>query len=224
MFCAAGIAFAIALGGCNNSLMLSPNYLSVTISPRPAMVAAGTSVSFSGTVSNNLSLPQWSIYDAAQAGNPGTLSPISGSPNSILYTAPSTPPIYTQTATGITQGSITLVAVVTDPPGTSIPTSNDSVSFVITAPTVTLGLAPLTPSVPLSGTQQFVGYAVGNLNNTLTWQVNGVTGGSLSTGTINSAGTYVAPPNIPMSGNTVTVTIISQADPTKTLSATVTLH
>ncbi len=224
MFCSVGIAFAIALSGCNNSIMGSPTYISVTISPRPANVAVATSATFIGTVSNNLSIPQWSIVDAAQAGNPGTLSPISGSPNSILYTAPPTPPIYSQTATGITQGTVTLSAVVTDPSGTSIPTSNDSVSFVITATTVTLGLAPLTASVPLNGTQQFIGYAVGNLDNLLTWQVNGVTGGSSTVGTINSAGTYVAPANLPMGGDTVTVTIISQADPSRTLSATVTLH
>jgi hypothetical protein len=223
IFRSAGIAFAIALGGCNNFVMQSPNYISVTISPRPVNVAVGTTVTFIGTV-NNLSEPQWSIYDAAQANNPGTLSSISGSPNSILYTAPPTPPIYSQTVTGVTQGTVTLAATVSDPPGTSIPTSNDTISFVITAPTVTLGLAPLTISVPLNGTQQFIGYAVGNLDNTLTWQVNGVTGGSSTVGTINSAGTYVAPASMPVSGDTVTVTIISQAEPGNSLSATVTLH
>jgi hypothetical protein len=226
MFWSAGIAFAIALGGCNNSVMLSPNYLSVTISPRPGSVAAGASVTFSGTVSNSPSLPQWSIYDASAASNPGTLTPVSGSTDSILYTAPPSPPIYGQTSTGITQGSITLVAAVTDPQGTSIPISNDTVSFVITAPSVTVGLAPLTANVSLGGTVQFIGYAVGSLNNTLTWQLsaNGVPSTSGALGTIDSAGTYVAPSNTPISGNTVTVTIISQADPAKTLAATVTLQ
>jgi hypothetical protein len=41
-------------------------------------------------------------------------------------------------------------------------------------------------------------------------------------GTINSAGTYIAPSTMPIGGSTVT--IISQADPTKTQSAVVTLH
>jgi hypothetical protein len=226
MLCSAGIAFAIALSGCNNSVMLSPNYLSVAISPRPASVAAGTSVIFTGKVSSNLSLPQWSIYDASAASNPGTLTPVSGSPDEISYTAPPRPPIYGVTTTGITQGSVTLVAAVNDPPGTSIPMSNDTISFVVTTTSVTLSLTPLAPSVPLGGTLQFIGYAVGNLNNTLTWQLsaNGVPSTSGALGTINAGGTYVAPTNMPMSGSTVTVTIISQADPTKTLSATVTLH
>jgi hypothetical protein len=61
--------------------------------------------------------------------------------------------------------------------------------------------------------------------------VNGVTGGSTSTGTIvltailgPGAYLYTAPATMPMSGNTVTVTVISQADPTKTASSVITLQ
>ena len=141
-------------------------------------------------------------------------------------TAPPTPPIYSVTA-GLPQGTVTLQVTTTSPPGTSIQVVGDSVSFVITAPSVTVGLTPATATVKLGATQQFYGYAVGNLNNTLTWQLsaNGVpspSGGPL--GTINSAGTYIAPSTMPISGNTVTITIISQADPTKTQSAVVTLQ
>jgi hypothetical protein len=78
---------------------------------------------------------------------------------------------------------------------------------------------------------QFTGYAVGNLNKALNWQVNGVTGGSTATGTIGPAVNqppdvylYTAPSATPMTGNTVTLTIISEADPTKTASSTITLH
>jgi hypothetical protein len=224
LFCTSTIGFAIALGGCNNTITGSPNYLSVIIAPRPASIPVGTSVVFTGTVSNNLSLPQWSLLDSAETSNPGTLTPVPGAPDSILYTAPPTPPVYTQTVTGITQGTVTLNVTVTDPPGTSTPITPDSITFVVTAPSVTVGLAPLTASVSLGGTQQFFGYAVGSLNNALTWEVNGIPGGSSAVGTINVGGTYVAPPTMPMSGSTVTITIVSQADPTKTMSATVTLH
>jgi hypothetical protein len=218
------ISFVAALTGCNYQVVTPPAYLSVAILPRPTSIPQGTSVIFTGTVSNNLSLPQWSILDASYSANPGTLTPISGSPNSILYTAPASPPIYGVTPTGITQGSVTIDVSVSDPAGTSIPISSDAVTVAITSPSVVLSLAPTTTSVPLLGTEQFIGYAVGNTNNSLTWQVNGVTGGSTDTGTINTAGTYIAPANLPMSGNTVTVTIISQADPTKTASAAVSLH
>ena len=223
--CLAAIAFAIALSGCNNTITTPPAYLSVSISPRPASVPVGATVVFAGTVSNNLSIPQWTFLDASEVANPGVLASVAGSPDAIQYTAPLTPPIYSVTPTGVTQGAVTLNATLTDPAGTSIPISGDTITFVITAPSVTVNLAPLTASVALGGSEQFIGYAVGSLNNTLTWQVNGVTGGSAATtGTINSAGTFVAPQNMPMSGNTVNITIISQADPTKTASATVTLH
>jgi len=220
----AAIALAIALIGCDNTVAISPVYLGVAISPRPSSISVGSTMVFTGTVSNNLSLPQWSVLDAANANNVGTLTPISGSSNTILYTAPPAPPIYSVT-TGLTQGTVTLNATTTSPPGTSIPVAGDSISFVITAPTVSVTLTPTTASVSLGATAQFIGYAVGNLNNTLTWYVNGILGGSSSTvGTINPAGTYVAPTTMPMSGSTVTITTISQADPTKTQSAIVTLH
>jgi len=220
----AAIAFALALNGCDNTITAPPAYLSASISPRPTSIPAGSSVVFTGTVSNNLSLPQWTFLDASDVNNPGTLSPIAGSTTTIQYTAPATPPIYSVTPTGVTQGTVTLDVTVSDPPGTSIPITSDSISIVITAPSVTVSLAPLTATVGLEGTEQFIGYAVGSINNTLLWQVNGVTGGSPATGTINNAGTYSAPQNMPMSGNTVTITIVSQADATKTASATLTLN
>jgi hypothetical protein len=232
----AAIAAAIALIGCDNTVAISPNYLGVIISPRPTSVPVGGTMVFTGTVSNNLSLPQWSFLDASSANNLGTLSAISGSNNTILYTAPPTPPIYNNTTNFLVQGSVTINATTTSPPGTSIPINGDSVSFVITAPSVTVTLTPATATANLGATQQFIGYALGSVNNTLIWQVNGVTGGAVPVplsnpvtytypaGSINSAGTYTAPSTMPTGSNTVTITIISQADPTKTQSAIVTLH
>ena len=232
----AAIAAAAALIGCDNSITISPEYLGVVISPRPISIPVGGTMVFTGTVSNNLSTPLWSFLDSTYANNIGTLTPISGSSDTILYTAPSTPPIYAQTPSGITQGSVTLNVTTTSPPGTSIPVVGDSVSFVVTSPSVAVTLTPAAATVALNSTAQFIGYAVGNLNNTLTWYANGYLGGAVPVplsspvtytypyGTIDSAGTYVAPSSMPSSGNTVTINIISQADPTKTASAVVTLH
>ncbi|MGA1982374.1 MAG: hypothetical protein ABSG84_07870 [Acidobacteriaceae bacterium] len=221
----ATIAAAIALIGCDNAVTISPAYIGVIISPRPSSIPVGGTMVFTGTVSNNLSLPQWSVLDSADANSVGTLTPVSGSSDTILYAAPPTPPIYSYTA-GLTQGTVTLKATTTPPPGTSITVAGDSVTFVITAPLVTVALTPATATVNLGATQQFFGYAVGSTNNTLTWQLsaNGLPSASGALGTINSAGTYIAPPFMPASGNTVTITIISQADPTKTQSAVVTLE
>jgi hypothetical protein len=100
----------------------------------------------------------------------------------------------------------------------------------VTAPSVTVGLSPATATVALNATKQFNGYAVGNVNGALNWQVNGITGGSTATGTIVSLSSfspgvyvYTAPSAMPMTGNTVTITVISQADPTQTASSVVTL-
>lgn len=224
LLCTAAIAGTIALNSCNNGIVVSPSYLGVVMTPRPASIPAGGTMVFNGIVSNNLSIPQWTLLDAAETTSAGTLTPVSGSPNSILYTAPLTPPIYTTNPTGLTQGAVTLEVSVTPPAGTSYPVSDDSVTFVITTPSISVNLSPAAVNVALSATQQFFGYAVGNVNNALTWSVNGAQGGSISTGTINTAGTYVAPANLPMGGNTVTISIVSQADPTKTASAVVTLH
>jgi hypothetical protein len=60
-------------------------------------------------------------------------------------------------------------------------------------------------------------------NNALTWQVNGIPGGGTTNGTIIPAGLYAAPAALPMTGNTVTITAVSQADTTKTASSVVTL-
>jgi len=234
ILCSVVIVSAFAIDGCNNTVFAPPVYLGVTVSPRPATVPVGTTVVFTGTVSNNLSLPLWSILDAADANNAGTLTPVTGSIDSIVYTAPVTPPIYSVTPTGVTQGTVTLNATTTDPAGTSIPITGDAVTFVITAPSVTVNLSPTTATVARTASQQFIGYAVGNVNNTLIWSLDGFVGGAVPVplsnpvtytypyGTINAAGTYVAPASLP-SGNAVTLTIFSQADPTKTAFATVNL-
>lgn len=58
-------------------------------------------------------------------------------------------------------------------------------------------------------------------NTAVTWQVNGTTGGSPSSGTITSGGLYTAPSSAP-SGQ-IMVTAVSQADTTISASATVTI-
>jgi hypothetical protein len=51
-----------------------------------------------------------------------------------------------------------------------------------------------------------------------TWQVNGVTRGSTSTGTISKSGVFTAPATVPSSA-----TAVAQADTSKSASATVTI-
>ena len=92
-------------------------------------------------------------------------------------------------------------------------------------------VSPPTPTVSVFGTQAFGAMVTGSTNTGVTWQVNGVAGGSQSTGFISSSGMYVAPSGVPSKANgsgdvevtTVTVTAVSQANNSATGSATVTI-
>ena len=76
--------------------------------------------------------------------------------------------------------------------------------------------------VRLGSTVQLYSSVANTSNTSVTWQVNGVTGGSSTTGTISSSGLYTPPSAIPAS-NPVTIAAVSVASPTisGTLSETV---
>ncbi len=80
----------------------------------------------------------------------------------------------------------------------------------VAAVTVTVSGAAQTR---LGTTTQFSAAVASTSNTAVTWQVNGVTGGSASTGTISASGLYTAPAVIP-GGAAVTVGAVSQASPT----------
>jgi hypothetical protein len=150
-------------------------------------------------------------------------SPIDAQGTTYTYTAPPTPPIY-QTGTA-DPGSVTLRAIAD---------FNTIVQFnvAITASSITTGFfTTASTTVALSKTLGIWAYVVGSTNNASTMQVNGTTGGSATYGTItplpqavfNGEYIYTAPATMPMTGNTVSITVISQADPTKSSSITITL-
>jgi uncharacterized protein (DUF1800 family) len=97
------------------------------------------------------------------------------------------------------------------------------------------GRAATTPPPPISvvintasvtlrvqAAYQFNSRVVNSTNQTVTWQVNGVTGGNTTLGTITTTGKYSAPSVVP-SPSTVTVAAVSAADPTKKITAAVQL-
>jgi len=86
---------------------------------------------------------------------------------------------------------------------------------------VSISLSPTSATVPAGSTQQFAATLSNTTNTSVTWQVGGVTGGNATMGTISSTGVYTAPLSPPSAGQ-VTVTAISGADSTKSVSATVT--
>ena len=89
-------------------------------------------------------------------------------------------------------------------------------------PAITVSVSPNSVDVRVGGGQSFKASVTGTSNQAITWQVNGVVGGSTATGTIGSSGVYTAPTTLP-SPNSVTIRAISAADANASGSSAVTL-
>ena len=87
---------------------------------------------------------------------------------------------------------------------------------------IDVSVTPAAASVQTGGTQTFTATVTNTTNKAVTWQVNGITGGNPSVGTISTTGVYTAPATVP-SPAMVTVTAVSVADPTRSGSARVTI-
>jgi hypothetical protein len=95
---------------------------------------------------------------------------------------------------------------------------------------VSVTISPSVVTLATSATQSFTATVIGSTNTAVTWQVNGVAGGNSTTGQVSTTvygtsneATYLGPSSLP-SPATVAVTAISQADPTKSATATVTIQ
>jgi hypothetical protein len=84
-------------------------------------------------------------------------------------------------------------------------------------------ISPTLATVTTMATQQFTATVTGSTNTAVTWQVNGVAGGNSVEGVISTAGLYLGPSSLP-NPVMLSVTAVSQADPTKSASATVTMQ
>jgi len=103
-------------------------------------------------------------------------------------------------------------------------TSDSSSADKSTPAAVMVTIAPTSASVMTGSGSVVFSAAVENASDTaVSWQVGGVPGGNQSIGTISASGVYSAPAALPVP-STVTVTAVSNADPTKTASASVTIR
>jgi len=87
--------------------------------------------------------------------------------------------------------------------------------------TVSVAVIPTSATLPMGGSQQFAANVSGATDTSVTWQVNGLTGGDANVGTISALGSYTAPAAIP--SGTVTVTAVANANGVATASAPVTI-
>jgi hypothetical protein len=164
-------------------------------------------LTFNATVTGtNNQAVTWSVTGG------GTISPIG------VYSAPATVPNPAKvTVTATSQADTTK-------------SGSDAVT-VVSSSAVQVSVQPATASVSDFRTQQFTATVTGSSNTAVTWQVNGVTGGSQKFGFISSTGLFVAPSAVPTKsdgqGNTITTTLtitaVSQADSTANATSTVTI-
>jgi hypothetical protein len=104
--------------------------------------------------------------------------------------------------------------------------NNMNIGLQAGPPLVALGpsisISPTAAAVSLGATRQFQATLVGFTNQSVTWKVNGVAGGNSTVGTISSSGVYTAPLILP--ATPIAVTVASNADSTKSASASVTFN
>ena len=85
---------------------------------------------------------------------------------------------------------------------------------------ITVTVAPQSPTAVVNQSVGFQATVTGTTNTAVVWEVNGVTSGNSTVGTISTSGTYTAPANVP-NPSSVTVTAVSEADKTKSGSSKV---
>lgn len=174
--------------------------IKVAVSPATATVQVGTNEQFTATVTGTSNTAvTWQVNTIA--GGNSTVGTITADG---LYTAPQQVP---------DPAAVTVTAV-------SKATDVANASAVVTISTSPqLNVTPNSGTVAAGGTQQFL--ANGGATK-VTWQVDGTTGGTAAAGTISASGLYTAP-GIPPPGQAVTITAVSESDPSLTDSVAITV-
>jgi hypothetical protein len=177
--------------------------VAVAISPTTVSLNVGTSTLFTGSATGgSLNTIVWQVNGTT--GGSSTIGTIDTNGN---YTAPATVPAG---------GTVTVEAVSADL------STVQATSTVTVLPPAQVSISPVQASLAAGASQPFSSTVQGAPTSNVIWQVNGQSGDFAAFGFVSSAGVYTAPPS-PPPGGTVTVTAVSQSDPTQSASATVTL-
>jgi hypothetical protein len=200
--CTATFLAVVVLQGCGtagtppggNPPPPPPPAITVTISPVTASVPAGGAQEFTVTVTNNGSQSAdvtWSVNGVA--GGNATLGTIaSTSSTTALYTAPAAVP---------SPSTVTVKAV-----SVADAAKSASASVAITCSTPS-AISPSSANVGLAQTQSFTATFCLAANATIAWDVNGITAGNATIGTITPTGAatalYTAPADVPPNGSAI---------------------
>lgn len=180
-----------------------PVPVSVTISPASASVEITHAQQFQASIVGTTDTQvRWDVNNLP-GGNPqvGTVSATG------LYTAPSVVP------------NPVLVVVTAVSQADQLKKAPAEVTIVSL---VSIDLAPIVATVPVSGTIQFTASISGASNKQASWSVNNIPGGNPGLGSIDANGLYRAPATAP-NPRTVRITATSQVDWTKSASADITI-
>jgi hypothetical protein len=178
--------------------------VAVSVSPSSAKVVTGAKQQFTATVTGTINTTvTWTISGTGCSGPTcGTIT-VAG-----LYTAPAsvpTPPTVTVTATSQADPSKSASATVT------------------VLPPVAVSVSPSSAKVVIGAKQQFTASVTGTTNTAVKWSLSGAGCSGPTCGTITVAGLYTAPATIP-NPPTVIVTATSEANPSKSATAIVTVE
>jgi serine protease len=179
----------------------------------PTSVSAGQSVSLNaqGSAAANghtISTYQWSNIGKQTVAIQNTTSATA------TVTAPSCGYATVQIAVTDEVGRVDTANVILSPTSATSTASAAATqqSCTVVTPKVLIAVCPGSSSVLVgNGTQTFTATVANSTDDSVTWQVDDITGGDANVGTITSAGVYTAPAKVP-AAPAVTITAISNTD------------
>ncbi|HEV2195484.1 MAG TPA: hypothetical protein VGR55_07865 [Candidatus Acidoferrum sp.] len=180
-----------------------PPSITVSVTPPSGSVLLGNQVTFTATVTNATDTTlSWSVNGIA--GGNSTVGAISSAG---VYTAPADLPSATIQITATSHADAT---------------KSGSANVTVTSD-IALALTPNPSSVELGATQQFQVSVTssGHPDTTVRWSLSGAACPN-ACGTVDSSGTFTAPGILPFPAS-VTITAQSVADPSKQISAAVSI-
>jgi hypothetical protein len=196
----------------NAAVTLTSDVL-VSLSPASSDLQFGQTQQFTARVMGSTnSAVTWQV--GGVTGGNSTTGTISSTG---LYTAPAS-------MSGPLPTAISITAV------SQVDTTKSGAASVILHSGVRVAVSPNPASVETYGSQLFTATVNGTSNGAVTWKVNGVVGGSSSTGTVSTAGLYRAPHSVPTKAangssqvTAVVVSAVSQVDSSAVGSVVVTI-
>jgi len=217
---------------CGAGMANAPGALAAALRPIaaikvPANVMAGLNVALDASGSgaacgHSISSYQWVSSDATHH----PVSTASGASTSVVAPNSGSFTVTLTVSDDAGKKDTATVVVRSNSASTSAPSSagvNACLKAITIASPITVSVQPSTATVESgTGSQSFGAAVTHTLNTAVTWQVNGVTGGNASVGTISATGLYAAPATPPAPGK-VTVTAVSVANSGRSGSAQVTI-